>query len=246
MNKKLLNKILISRTTNNSCFHSSYIVLKHNKHYLLIIFIMINLFLFSILFIYFFKNSNNQLINCLFETTFLINSENWTIIGNKKTNNVLHQTINIDNKMSNYITAKDDLINVDYKNKNDKDLWYFKSPLIRLPFGKKPFLLSFTMRSFLGDFKKLNYCHALIKIRSKGNTFFYPYVKKYDGNIETFNIPLLNELWFLEDNNNNNNTNNNNNNILLDSIFNDEFQIEILGDWTQGVEIIGLDNIKIL
>jgi hypothetical protein len=83
-------------------------------------------------------------------------------------------------------------------------------------------------------------------------------VKKYDGNIETFNIPLLNELWFLEDvnnhininninnNNNNNNNNNINNNILLDSIFNDEFQIEILGDWTQGVEIIGLDNIKIL
>ena len=204
---------------------------------------MINLLLFSILFIYFFKNSNNQLINCLFETTFLINSENWTIIGNKKPNNVLHQTINIDNKMSNYITAKDDLVNVDFKNKNDKDLWYFKSPSIRLPSNKKPFLLSFTMRSFLGDFKKLNYCHALIKIRSKGNTFFYPYVKKYDGNIETFNIPLLNELWFLEDNNNNNN---NNNNILLDSVFHDEFQIEILGDWTQGVEIIGLDNIKIL
>ena len=207
---------------------------------------MINLLLFSILFIYFFKNSNNQLINCLFETTFLINSENWTIIGNKKPNHVLHQTINIDNKMSNYITAKDDLINVDYKNKNDKDLWYFKSPLIRLPSGKKPFLLSFTMRSFLGDFKKLNYCHAIIKIRSKSNIFFYPYVKKYDGNIETFNIPLLNELWFLEDVNNHININNNNNNILLDSIFNDEFQIEILGDWTQGVEIIGLDNIKIL
>ena len=190
--------------------------------------------LFSILFIYFFKNSNNQLINCLFETTFLINSENWTIIGNKKPNYVLHQTINIDNKMSNYITAKDDLINVDYKNKDDKDLWYFKSPLIRLPSGKKPFLLSFTMRSFLGDFKKLNYCHALIKIRGKHTTFSYPYVKKYDGNIETFNVPLINSLWVSKDNS------------LLDSVFQDEFQIEILGDWTQGVEIIGLDNIKIL
>ena len=73
-----------------------------------------------------------------------------------------------------------------------------------------------------------------IKIIGKRGTFFYPYVKKYDGNIETFNVPLINSLWVSNDNTS-----------LLDSVFKDEFQIEILGDWTRGVEIIGLDNIQI-
>jgi hypothetical protein len=59
-------------------------------------------------------------------------------------------------------------------------------------------------------------------------------VKKYDGNIETFHVPLINSLWVSK-----------NNTSLLESVFKDEFQIEILGDWTRGVEIIGLDNIQI-
>ena len=196
---------------------------------------MINLLLFSLLFIYFFKDSHNQIINSLFETTFLIDNENWIITGNKKQDTVIHQVYNIDNKMSNYIVAKDNLVNVDWKNKDDKDLWYFRSPPIKLPSSsRKPFLLSFTMMSFAGDFKKLNYCNALIKIKGKHATFSYPYVKKYDGNIETFNVPLINSLWVSKDNKS-----------LLDSVFKDEFQIEILGDWTRGVEIIGLDNIQI-
>ena len=137
--------------------------------------------------------------------------------------------------MSNYIVAKDNLVNVDWKHKDDKDIWYFKSPPIKLPnYSRKPFLLSFTMMSFAGDFTKLNYCNSLIKIRGKHNTFLYPYVKKYDGNIETFNVPLINSLWVSKDNNS-----------LLDSVFQDEFHIEILGDWTRGIEIIGLDNIQI-
>lgn len=196
---------------------------------------MINLLLFSLLFIYFFKDSHNQLINSLFETTFLIDNENWIITGNKKQEPVKHQEYIYDNKMSNYIIAKDNLVNVDWKNKDDKDLWYFRSPPIKLPnSSRKPFLLSFTMMSFAGDFTKLNYCNALIKIKGKYTTFSYPYVKKYDGNIETFHVPLINSLWVSKDKNS-----------LLDSVFKDEFQIEILGDWTRGVEIIGLDNIQI-
>ena len=205
---------------------------------------MINMALFCVLFLYFFKDTHTHkhLVNIMFESSFLIHGEDWIIIGNKKQDLALHQSITIDNKMSNYITAKDNLINVDWKNKDDKDLWYFKSPPIRLQSlekNRRPFLLSFTMRSFAGDFKQLNYCNSIIKIRGKKATFIYPYVKKYDGKMETFNIPLLNELWVLDGSDTTNN-------ILLESIFNDEFRIEILGDWTRGIEIIGLDNIQIL
>ena len=182
---------------------------------------MINSALFCVLFLYFFRDTHTHkhLVNIMFESSFLIHGEDWIIIGNKKQDLALHQSITIDNKMSNYITAKDNLINVDWKNKDDKDLWYFKSPPIRLP--------------------SLNYCNSIIKIRGKKATFIYPYVKKYDGKMETFNIPLLNELWVVDGSDTTNN-------ILLESIFNDEFRIEILGDWTRGIEIIGLDNIQIL
>jgi hypothetical protein len=143
--------------------------------------------------------------------------------------------------MSHYIIAKDDLINVDSKNKDDKNLWYFRSPPIKLTLGKpvkkKPMLLTFTMTSFMGDFRNLNRCSALIKIiDAKSDTIFYPYVKKYDGNIESFNVPLRNDLWYNEDVNKV---------VDFDTIFEGAFKIEILGDWTQGVEVIGLDNVII-
>ena len=203
-----------------------------------------NIFLF-ILALFIIKNYRS-LGKVFYENTFLLGSEGWIITGNKlEDNTILHQHYSLQQRdnncfksMTHYITAKDNLINVDAKNKDDKNLWYFKSPPIKLPFGKtngKPVLLTFTMTSFMGDFHNMNYCSALIKIKSNGATFFYPYLK-YDGNMVTFNIQLINELWY----------NDAETKINFDTIFEGEFEIEILGDWTRGVEVIGLDNIKII
>ena len=199
--------------------------------------------IFLLIFVIFFLKHRNSLGKVFFENTFLLGNEGWIITGNKLESAILHQPYslidqNYQTGISHYITAKDDLVNVDWKNKDDKDMWYFKSPPIKLPFGKtngKPVLLTFTMTSFMGDFHNLNYCSALIKIKSNGATFFYPYLK-YDGNMMTFNIQLINELWY----------NDAETKINFDTIFEDEFEIEILGDWTRGVEVIGLDNIRII
>ena len=182
-----------------------------------------------------------------FENTFILGSEGWIITGNKLEDTILHQPYSLQERdndffrsMTHYITAKDNLINVDAKNKDDKDLWYFKSPPIKLSYDKKiekPMLLTFTLTSFMGDFKNLNRCHALIKINSKFRTFFYPYVTKYAGNMMTFNVPLRNDLWYNEDVNSG---------VNFDTIFDDVFEIEILGDWTRGIEVIGLDNVLII
>ena len=191
--------------------------------------------------------------NIFFENTFLLGNEGWILTGNKLDNTILHQPYSLQsslqeqdsdnngNFMSHYIIAKDDLINVDSKNKDDKNLWYFKSPSIKLTLGKpgnkKPMLLTFTLTSFVGDFRNLNRCSALIKIiDAKDETIFYPYVKKYDGNMISFNVPLRNDLWYNEDVNKV---------VDFDTIFEGAFKIEILGDWTQGVEVIGLDNVII-
>ena len=179
-----------------------------------------------------------------YENSFLLGSEGWIITGNKLESHALHQSYslidqNYQTGMSRYITAKDDLVNVDWKNKDDKDLWYFKSPPIKITLDKtsgKPVLLTFTLTSFMGDFRHLNSCSALIKIKLvNGNTISYPYVAKYDGNMVSFNVPLRGDLWY----------NDAETKVNFDTIFDAEFEIEILGDWTQGVEVIGLDNVII-
>jgi hypothetical protein len=188
--------------------------------------------------------------NVFFENSFLLGNEGWILTGNKLDNTILHQPYSLQqqdsdnngNYMSHYIIAKDDLINVDSKNKDDKNLWYFRSPPIKLTLGKpdnkKPMLLTFTLTSFMGDFRHLNRCSALIKIKdSTGETIFYPYVKKYYGNMVSFNVPLRNDLWYNEDVNKV---------VDFDTIFEGAFKIEILGDWTRGGEVIGLDNVQII
>ena len=181
-----------------------------------------------------------------YENSFLLGSEGWIITGNKLESDALHQAYtllqsdkNCNTQMSRYITGKDDLVNVDSKNKDDKNLWYFKSPPIKISHDKttgKPVLLTFTLTSFMGDFRHLNRCSALIKIKVvNGNTISYPYVAKYDGNIVSFNVPLSGDLWY----------NDAKTSVNFDTIFDAEFEIEILGDWTQGVEVIGLDNVII-
>jgi hypothetical protein len=206
--------------------------------------------IFLLIITLFLLKNRNILGNVFFENTFLLGNEGWILTGNKLDNTILHQpyslqqqdSYNNGNCMSHYIIAKDDLINVDSKNKDDKNLWYFRSPTIKLTLGKpdnkKPMLLTFTLTSFMGDFRNLNRCSALIKIKdSKGDTIFYPYVKKYDGNMVSFNVPLRNDLWYNEDVNKV---------VDFDTIFENAFKIEILGDWTRGVEVIGLDNVLII
>ena len=68
----------------------------------------------------------------LHESKFLMDNENWQIIGNKKIEPAAHQSYNIDREMSHYIMFKDNLVNVDYKHPDDKSLWYFESPEITI------------------------------------------------------------------------------------------------------------------
>jgi len=166
-----------------------------------------------------------------YENSFLLGSEGWIITGNKLESDALHQAYtllqsdkNCNTQMSRYITGKDDLVNVDSKNKDDKNLWYFKSPPIKITLDKtsgKPVLLTFTLTSFMGDFRHLNRCSALIKIKVvNGKTISYPYVANYDGKMVSFNVPLRGDLWY----------NDAETKVNFDTIFDAEFEIEILGE----------------
>ena len=213
------------------------------------------LIIFNI-FIYILTTKSTEI---LYQNKFLLNNEKWFIIGNKNYEESIHQSYVIINSLSHYIISKDNLINVDYINKNDKTLWYFKSPDIVIneeykqganiknkKLYKIPQLLTFMMTSFQGNFNKLNENIALVKLKNKKKclTFKAP---QYDGNSREFNVPFVNILWKNEDDLYNSY---NHKDIVsqdeLNNMFNGPFTIEILGDWTQGNEIIGLDNVIIM
>ena len=196
-------------------------------------------------------------IEILYQHKFLLDNEQWSIIGNKNYESAVHQSYNIDKSLSHYIMFKDNLINVDSVNKNDKTLWYFRSPDILINeenkpgttiFVKKqakiPKLLTFNMNSFVGDFNKLNENVALVKIKNKNNCFVFK-APQYDGKSRDFNVPFISSLWEHE-----HNTKSNNKKTVtqeeLNSMFVGTFSIEILGDWTQGMEVVGLDNVIIM
>jgi hypothetical protein len=182
---------------------------------------------------------------------FLLGTEGWTASGY---GSVEHRAFTIHShrdgpSLSHYILGKEERVNVDAQNRNDKDLWYFQSPPIVLEF--QPTLLLFTMTSFSGDFKRLNRVQALVRLRfHDGVVAQFPVYQSYDGqnyngSLKTFYVQFIEELWI-----------SNSPNIIYDTpnsyaLFKDSwykkpFCLEILGDWTQGWETIGFDNVEII
>jgi hypothetical protein len=107
------------------------------------------------------------------------------------------------------------------------------------------------MTSFSGDFKRLNRVQALVRLRfDDGVVAGFPVYQSYDGqnyngSLKTFYVQFIEELWI-----------SNSPNIIYDTpnsyaLFKDSwykkpFCLEILGDWTQGWETIGFDNVEII
>jgi len=89
----------------------------------------------------------------------------------------------------------------------------------------------FTITSFSGDFNKLNE-GALPVVRiidSKGRVAAF-YKAVFDGKMQTITVPFFEELWTSND-------------VSFKTLFQNAFIVEILGDWTQGVETVAIDNI---
>jgi hypothetical protein len=130
---------------------------------------------------------------------------------------------------------------VDARNRDDNDLWYFVSPPVVLDF--RPTLLMFTMMSFSGDFRRLNRVPALVRLRfHDGVVANFPVYQSYDGTAKTFNVPFIEELWTIYAPTSYAGSYA----LLKDRLYKRPFYMEILGDWTQGWETIGLDNVEII
>lgn len=90
---------------------------------------------------------------------FLINSENWNIVGNKEIHGVVEIShTSITPLLSHYIYGSDNIVNSNTKDPNDKSIWYFQAPdkflgNIAIAYGGQ---LEFTIAAFSGDFSKMH------------------------------------------------------------------------------------------
>ena len=188
---------------------------------------------------------------------FMLGTDGWTTVGHGTLEHrswiIAGQGLKSDlgsPSLSHFIIGKEARVNVDARNRNDKDLWYFQSPPITL--GFRPTLLTFNMMSFSGDFRRLNRSPALVRLRFQdGSLAEFPVYQEYDGSLKTFYVPFVEKLW----------------NIYAPTIsydaptisyddggcsiagtiwYNKPFRLDILGDWTQGWETMGLDNVEII
>lgn len=190
---------------------------------------------------------------------FLFGIDNWTIVGSNplKNNSIPTHNKYSSKNMSYFITWIDDYINVDSFESDDKALWYFRSGEkfknnLEISYGGN---IQFMMTSFSGNFSNLNNINQIpfVKIycKNQNNILVYYYRQKinlnqdeHNGLTKKFNIKLDNLEWkkisiktHIEDN-----------------LTKEEFisclknvsHIDILGDWTRGIETIGLDSVIIM
>ena len=137
-----------------------------------------------------------------------------------------------------YIVGDDKLINVNPLNNklNDANLWYFKKVFEKPLNLKDATVLQFTLIPFVGNFTTPNLNkknNPLVKLISNNNLLIETVHNLFTNidisNGHKFNIPLIDNVIY-------NKTN-------IQDILANLKEIHILGDWTRGYEVVGLDDV---
>jgi len=179
------------------------------------------------------------------KNSFILNNEGWCvkqkIEGECKS--VEHYRYNT-GVLNRYIGGKDTLINVDWKNKDDRDLWYFVSPYLKWNADREPYAITFSITSFMGNFRELNedVSNRAIIIKTDTSEFWLSLYENYCGNAKLYWIPF-HTVTILKNNFENGFSKSSDRELI--KMMKNKYQIAILGDWTRGVEMIGIDNVGI-
>lgn len=184
----------------------------------------------------------------LYKEEFLKGPNDWTIAGNgiKIITESIFAPYSITRKnkviANRYIVGDDKLINVNPLNNqlNDANLWYFKKVFENPLNLKGATVLQFTLIPFVGNFTVANLNkknNPLVKLISNNNllieTVYNLFTNIDISNGHKFNIPLVDKALIFSVTNNTN----------IQDILANLKEIHILGDWTRGYEVVGLDDI---
>ena len=174
--------------------------------------------------------------------SFFFNAEKWYISGNKRIIELPgHHPFSLSSGSSRYIIGHDTLINTDYKNPDDKNLWYFESPSFTATLTNKS-IIKFSLLWFSGNTEKehlnenaLDQCVRLCEINEQicirsscfttgfsfNNNIVVPFAaKRWSGNFLDFSKKFFGNPT--------------------------EYRLSILGDWTRRNETFGIDDVELI
>ena len=181
---------------------------------------------------------------------FLLNDDGWKITRNHPIRTPVQEPSYCNwnyNEMSLFITGTDNYIHLDKSHTYDNSLWYFRSPVkynIDLSLAYNGWI-DFSQVVLSGDFSKMNNLELFPIVKILCNSLFdtigYYSQTPFNNNTNIhFHIKINENLW---------NTPYKNEGKISKQNFikclSDVNSFEILGDWTSGIETIGLDSVRI-
>lgn len=185
---------------------------------------------------------------------FVLNNDGWKIMYNHPIRTPIQESTYCNwnhNDISMFITGTDNYIDLDQTHTYDKSVWYFISPakynmdLSLAYFG----WIDFTQVILSGDFSKMNnlILYPIIKISCNNlhDTIGYYTTINIRENITTnnhlnFHIKLDENIWYYPYKNDRRISK-----LNFIKCISDINSFEILGDWTPGIETVGLDSVRI-
>lgn len=183
---------------------------------------------------------------------FLLNDEGWKIMYNHPIHTPIQDPNYCNwnyNNISMFITGTDNYINLDRTHMYDNSLWYFQSPAkynIDLSLAYLGWI-DFSQVILSGDFSKKNNLELFPIVKISCNNLLHT-IEYYSlmvfnystTNIVHFHIKLDEKLWSIS----HKNVRELSKDFFINCLTNIN-SLEILGDWTSGIETIGLDSVRI-
>lgn len=182
---------------------------------------------------------------------FLLNRDGWKIMYNHPIRTPIQNPTYCNwnhNDISMFITGTDNYVNLDKSHMYDKSLWYFKSPVKYNTDLSLAYLgwIDFSLVVLSGDFTKMNHLELVPIIKIACNNLF-DFIGYYStmifnnsANNIHFHIKLDENLWNAPYKNQRQISKQN-----FIRCLRDVNSFEILGDWTSGIETVGLDSVRI-
>jgi hypothetical protein len=182
---------------------------------------------------------------------FLLSNDGWKIMYNHPRRTPVQDPTYCNwnhNDISMFITGTDNYVNLDKSHTHDNSLWYFRSPAkynIDLSLAYLGWI-DFSLVVLSGDFSKRNNLNLFPIIKIACNNLFdsigYYSTMIFNNNTNNihFHIKLDENLWTTPYKNERKISKQN-----FIRCLSDVNSFEILGDWTSGIETVGLDSVRI-
>lgn len=182
---------------------------------------------------------------------FLLSDDGWKIMYNHPIRTPVQDPTYCNwnhNDISMFITGTDNYVNLDKSHTHDNSLWYFRSPSkynIDLSLAYLGWI-DFSQVVLSGDFSKRNNLNLFPIIKIACNNLFdsigYYSTMIFNNNTNNihFHIKLDENLWTTPYKNERKISKQN-----FIRCLSDVNSFEILGDWTSGIETVGLDSVRI-